>query len=59
MLTILHTLKQLGIYIVVIIASSCIPSTVLRLSMKQDNAPVKAQSYSHIFSTGKHSVKSI
>jgi len=32
---------------VVIIASSCIPSTVLRLLMKQDNAPVKAQSYSH------------
>ena len=24
---------------------SCIPSTVLRLLMKQDNAPVKAQSY--------------
>jgi len=32
---------------VVIIASSGIPSTVLRLLMKQDSAPVKAQSYSH------------
>ena len=32
-----------------------IPATVLRLLIKQDNAPVKAQSYSHILSTSKHS----
>ena len=44
----------------VIIASSCIPSTVLRLLMKQDNAPVKAQSYSHNYITHEqtHAVES-
>jgi len=49
-----RSLDVLSYVFVVIIASSCISLTVLRLSVKQDNAPVKAQSYSHILLTSKH-----
>jgi len=33
----------------------CVVLSVIRLLTKQDNAPVKAQSYSHMLSTSKHS----